>query len=93
MTKLETQAREHEQYDTTYNSTKTWLNDVSRRLQQCSDVTAERQVLEERQAQVVELQAEREQGGARVQGSVEQGERLYVSTSSEGRDIIRQQLR
>ena len=50
-------------------------------------------MLEERQAQVVELQAEREQCGARVQGSVEQGERLYVSTSSEGRDIIRQQLR
>ena len=91
--KWETSARDHEQYDVVYADTHAWLCDVSKRLQQCSDVTGERQVLEERQAQVQELQVEKEAGGARLQGAVEQGEKLYATTSSEGREIIRQQLR
>jgi len=37
--------------------------------------------------------AEKEQGTAKIHYAVESGEKLYPSTASEGRDIIRQELR
>lgn len=40
-----------------------------------------------------ELAAERDEGARMIPQTVENGERLYPNTSSEGRDIIRQELR
>lgn len=40
-----------------------------------------------------ELTAERDEGASMIHQTVESGERLYPNTASEGRDIIRQELR
>lgn len=40
-----------------------------------------------------ELVAEKDQGATKIHYTVECGEKLYPSTASEGRDIIRQELR
>ena len=52
-----------------------------------------RQVMEERQAQLTELVAEKEQGATRLHEAVAHSERLYPNTASEGREIVRQQIR
>ena len=40
-----------------------------------------------------ELTAERDEGASMIHQTTESGERLYPNTASEGRDIIRQELR
>ena len=78
---------------TQYSGAAKWLNDLSRRVQQCADVSGERQVVEERQAHLQEIMAEKEEGASKVHKALEMGEKLYPNTASEGREIIRQELR
>ena len=40
-----------------------------------------------------ELSAEKDEGTQNIHQTIESGERLYPSTASEGRDIIRQDIR
>ena len=42
---------------------------------------------------VQELSAEKDEGTHHIHQTIESGERLYPSTASEGRDIIRQDIR
>ena len=93
MQKWERLSSEHESYLSQYSGAAKWLNELSRRVQQCADVSGERKVVEERQAQLQEVMAEKEEGALRVNNALEAGEKLYPNTASEGREIIRQELR
>ena len=84
---------DHEEYETLFTNSLHWLNDVLRRLATCADVTGDKEAIEDKQIKIQELLVEKEQGGADIHRTIESGERLYPSTSAEGREIIRQQLR
>ena len=70
-----------------------WVDTLNRRLQVCGDMAGDKQDVEDRLTKLQELQAEKEQGAAKIHMTVESGEKLYPSTAAEGREIIRQELR
>lgn len=93
ISKWEDYVSEHQAYQTNFNSCSKWLNDLNLRLNQCSDTSGDKHIIEDRQARIQELLVEKEQGAAQVHQTIELGEKLYPNTATEGREIVRQELR
>ncbi|KAH9507324.1 hypothetical protein Btru_056910, partial [Bulinus truncatus] len=84
---------EHEVFEENYTQCMEWVDTLRKRLQVCSDLAGDKQDVEDRMLKLQELSAERDEGANHVHQTTEIGERLYPSTSSQGRDIIRQEIR
>ncbi|XP_025103982.1 nesprin-1-like isoform X4 [Pomacea canaliculata] len=84
---------DHLVYQNSYSHCLEWVATLRKRLQVCADLAGDKQDVEDRLIKLQELAAERDEGARLIPQTVENGERLYPNTSSEGRDIIRQELR
>lgn len=90
--KLEENILTHETYLTAAREASDWLRDVQHQLESCADVTGDKESLEEKLDTVNDLLASKEQGEEKFMLAKELGERLYPTTSKEGRELIRQEL-
>ena len=93
MKKWDSHASEHEAFDEAHTAANDCLKEVSSRLQQCDVTAGDRSSLEDAQQQLDELAAAKESGATRVHDATTRGERLLASTSSEGCEVVRLQLR
>ena len=84
---------DHGIYQNNYGQCVEWVATLHKRLQVCGDLAGDKQDVEDRLIKLQELTAERDEGTSMIHQTVESGERLYPNTASEGRDIIRQELR
>nr|KAG5692778.1 hypothetical protein BaRGS_009394 [Batillaria attramentaria] len=84
---------DHTIYQNNYAQCVEWVATLRKRLQICGDLAGDKQDVEDRLIKLQELMAERDEGASMIHQTVESGERLYPNTASEGRDIIRQELR
>ncbi|GFO48198.1 nesprin-1, partial [Plakobranchus ocellatus] len=91
--KWEDYVEEHQAFSTAHTQCMTWVDTLRRRLQVCSDLAGDKQDVEDRTLKLQELSAEKDEGTHNIHQTIESGERLYPSTASEGRDIIRQEIR
>ncbi|KAJ8309205.1 hypothetical protein KUTeg_014079 [Tegillarca granosa] len=91
--KLQDRCGEHEAYQENFTDCSNWINTLQRRLQVCANMAGDKDDVEDRLIKLQELIAEKEQGTNKIHFTVESGEKLYPSTASEGRDLIRQELR
>uniref|UniRef100_A0A2C9KCB0 Calponin-homology (CH) domain-containing protein n=1 Tax=Biomphalaria glabrata TaxID=6526 RepID=A0A2C9KCB0_BIOGL len=91
--KWEDYVEEHKVFEENYTQCIEWVDTLRKRLQVCSDLAGDKQDVEERIFKLQELSAERDEGANHVHQTTEIGERLYANTSSQGRDMIRQDIR
>ncbi|XP_076442566.1 muscle-specific protein 300 kDa-like isoform X3 [Babylonia areolata] len=84
---------DHTVYQNNYAQCAEWVATLRKRLQICGDLAGDKQDVEDRLIKLQELTAERDEGASMIHQTVESGERLFPNTASEGRDIIRQELR
>ncbi|XP_074648980.1 muscle-specific protein 300 kDa-like isoform X3 [Tubulanus polymorphus] len=93
ISKWENYSTEHENYDKTYDTTCTWLENMKERLKGCSEISGDKNVMENRQGKLQQLILERDSEIHQIHNTVEAGERLYPNTAAPGRETIRQDLR
>ncbi|KAK6181528.1 hypothetical protein SNE40_009363 [Patella caerulea] len=91
--KWEEMSDEHGRYEENYQACAEWLNTLQKRTDVCADLAGDKHDVEDRLVRLQQLAAEKDDDANRVHQTIESGEKLYSTTSSEGRDIIRQDLR
>ncbi|ESO86156.1 hypothetical protein LOTGIDRAFT_167389 [Lottia gigantea] len=91
--KWEELCEEHQVYEGNYEECAEWLNTLQKRTDICSDLAGDKHDVEDRLVRLHELSAEKDQEASKIHQTIESGEKLYSTTSSEGRDVIRQDLR
>ncbi|KAK7104412.1 hypothetical protein V1264_019133 [Littorina saxatilis] len=84
---------DHSVYHNNYAQCSEWVATLRKRLQICGDLAGDKHDVEDRLVKLQELTAERDEGASMIHQTAESGERLYPNTASEGRDIIRQEIR
>ncbi|XP_012271233.1 nesprin-1 isoform X8 [Orussus abietinus] len=91
--KCEQATADHAAYLERYKQCSEWLTSAQTRYQSCRDgVSGTRQELVSKLDTLKELLGQQPSATLLVNGTVDSGERLYPSTGTEGREIIRQQL-
>ncbi|XP_064624000.1 muscle-specific protein 300 kDa-like isoform X3 [Lineus longissimus] len=91
--KCEQNVSEHELYKESYSDCSSWLRNAKEKSKDCTDLSGSRAELDGKQDQVNELLRSKEVGFAKLNATVESGEKLYPNTASEGRETVRQELR
>ncbi|CAH1803094.1 unnamed protein product, partial [Owenia fusiformis] len=91
--KCETAVNEHQLYTENYSRCNSWLEGLQERLSECQDTGCTRKQLLAHQTTLQELVDEREGGLNKLNQTTESGEQLYPNTASEGREVIRHELR
>ncbi|CAL1544282.1 unnamed protein product [Lymnaea stagnalis] len=91
--KWEDYVEEHQAFKTNHEQCMEWVETLRKRLHVCADLAGDKQDVEDRMLKLQELSAERDEGANHIHQTTESGERLYPSTSSQGRDVIRQEIR
>ncbi|KAH3846187.1 muscle-specific protein 300 kDa-like isoform X2 [Dreissena polymorpha] len=84
---------EHQAYSTNYTKCTERLDTIQHRLEACAEMTDDRVDIEDGLRKLLMLDAEKEDCVKLIQHTVESGEKLHTSTSAEGKEIIRQELR
>lgn len=85
--------KEHCLFNERYNQFLDWITEVQDELKKYSEIVGDLTVLQNRQKHIRDLGDVRTRENARFESVIDLGEKLYVHTSPEGREIIRQQLR
>ena len=85
--------KEHNTFNVKYNQLLQWITDIQSELKKHSEIVGDLSVLQSRQKLIRDLADTRTKENARFESVVDLGEKLYVHTSPDGREIIRQQLR
>ncbi|XP_043257160.1 nesprin-1 isoform X11 [Colletes gigas] len=85
--------KEHNTFNAKYEQLLQWINDIQTELKRQSEIVGDLSVLQSRQKQIRDLSDTRTKENARFESVIDLGEKLYVHTSPDGREIIRQQLR
>nr|XP_034172930.1 nesprin-1 isoform X14 [Osmia lignaria] len=85
--------KEHHTFNTKYDQLLQWITDIQSELKKHSEIVGDLSVLQSRQKLVRDLGDTRTKENARFESVIDLGEKLYVHTSPDGREIIRQQLR
>ncbi|XP_071567068.1 muscle-specific protein 300 kDa isoform X8 [Temnothorax nylanderi] len=93
VTRYEQYVKEHNLFNEKYNHFLNWINEVQEELKKHSEIVGDLAVLQSRQKHIRDLGDVRTHENARFESVIDLGEKLYVHTSPEGREIIRQQLR
>ncbi|KAL0110413.1 hypothetical protein PUN28_013801 [Cardiocondyla obscurior] len=91
--RYEQYVKEHNLFNEKYNQFLSWINEVQNELKKHSEIVGDLAVLQSRQKQIRDLGDIRTRENARFESVIDLGEKLYVHTSPDGREIIRQQLR
>lgn len=85
--------KEHNTFNVKYSQLLQWITDIQSELKKHSEIVGDLSVLQSRQKQIRDLSDTRTKENARFESVIDLGEKLYVHTSPDGREIIRQQLR
>lgn len=85
--------KEHNTFNMKYNQLLQWITDIKSELKKHSEIVGDLSVLQSRQKLIRDLGDTRTKENARFESVIDLGEKLYVHTSPDGREIIRQQLR
>ena len=93
MTRWEGLATEHEEYDSSHAQANDLLKSLRSRLHQCHVTTGDRLTLEDAQQQLTEVLQEKEASVTCVHDATTRGEHLLATTSSEGCEVVRLQVR
>ncbi|ERL91661.1 hypothetical protein D910_08989, partial [Dendroctonus ponderosae] len=93
ISRYESFAKDHAEFNSEYSAFLQWLSDKEEKLQELCHIVGDLNVLQRRQVEVRNLLDEKNRRSADFENLVEKGEKLYVHTSPDGREIIRQQLR
>lgn len=91
--RYEQYVKEHNLFNEKYNQFLNWINEVQDELRKHSEIVGDLAVLQSRQKRIRDLGDVRTRENARFESVIDLGEKLYVHTSPDGREIIRQQLR
>jgi len=85
--------KEHSLFNERYNQFLDWITEVQDELKKYSEIVGDLAVLQSRQKHIRNLSDVRTRENVRFESIIDLGEKLYVHTSPDGREIIRQQLR
>lgn len=85
--------KEHSAFNERYNQFEKWVNDVRAELKKHKEIVGDLSVLQNRQKHIRNLCDTRTKENARFESVIDLGEKLYVHTSPDGREIIRQKLK
>ncbi|XP_018395829.1 PREDICTED: nesprin-1 isoform X2 [Cyphomyrmex costatus] len=91
--RYEQYVKEHNLFNEKYNQFLNWIKEVQDELKKYSEIVGDLAVLQSRQKHIRDLGDVRTRENARFESVIDLGEKLYVHTSPDGREIIRQQLR
>lgn len=93
MGRYENYSKEHAAFNTDYDVFKNQLQALIDELQANSEIVGDLSILQDRQNKIREIANRRIQDASTFESLIDRGEKLYVHTSPDGREIIRQQLR
>ncbi|KAF7272974.1 hypothetical protein GWI33_014281 [Rhynchophorus ferrugineus] len=85
--------KDHSDFNHEYKEFLNWLSDKEEELQGLCHIVGDLNVLQARQNDVRNLFDEKNRKAIEFENLIDKGEKLYVHTSPDGREIIRQQLR
>ncbi|XP_054006700.1 muscle-specific protein 300 kDa isoform X2 [Hylaeus anthracinus] len=85
--------KEHNAFNVKYTQLLEWIEEIRSELKRQSEIVGDLSVLQSRQKRIRDLGDTRTKENARFESVIDLGEKLYVHTSPDGREIIRQQLR
>ncbi|XP_044734627.1 nesprin-1 [Chrysoperla carnea] len=85
--------KEHKAFNDSYATFIEWLSTQEKNLSELSQIVGDLTVLQDRQKSIRDLIELRNKESAKFDALIDQGEKLYVHTSPDGREIIRQQLK
>ncbi|KAJ8309206.1 hypothetical protein KUTeg_014080 [Tegillarca granosa] len=91
--KCEQNVADHKFYKDKHAECTHWLAKAKDKYATSSDLTGSRVELEDRLEKIQELSVDRDAGFAKLNQVVEAGEKLYPNCSTEGREVVRQELR
>ncbi|KAG7206621.1 hypothetical protein KM043_000301 [Ampulex compressa] len=86
-------AKEHAAFDAKYEEFAAWIAEARAELVRHSEIVGDLAILQSRQRRMREVADARTRENARFESVVDLGEKLYVHTSPEGREIVRQRLK
>ncbi|XP_029680499.1 nesprin-1 isoform X2 [Formica exsecta] len=93
ITRYEQYMKEHSLFNERYNQFVDWITEVQGELKKYSEIVGDLAILQSRQKHIRDLSDVRTRENVRFESIIDLGEKLYVHTSPDGREIIRQQLR
>lgn len=76
-----------------YSEAFKWVKNAQTKFAACTDLSSSRDDLQTKQNSVQELLQTKEAGFVKLSAAIESGEKLYPNTATEGREVLRQQLR
>ncbi|XP_034936487.1 nesprin-1 isoform X11 [Chelonus insularis] len=85
--------KEHSTFNERYNDFLNWMKNVQDELNKHREIVGDLNVLQNRQKCIRDLVDIRTKENPRFEFIIDLGEKLYIHTSPEGREIVRQQLR
>lgn len=91
--RYEQYVKEHNLFNEKYNQFLNWIQEIQEELKKHSEIVGDMTVLQSRLKHIRDLGDVRTRENARFESVIDLGEKLYVHTSPDGREIIRQQLR
>ncbi|KAL1139461.1 hypothetical protein AAG570_006445 [Ranatra chinensis] len=91
--RYEQYVKEHAEFDSSYESFLEWLKTNQENLNNHSEIVGDLSVLQDRQKKIRDISDLRTKECVKFDSLIDKGEKLYVHTSPDGREIIRQQLR
>lgn len=91
--RYEQYVKEHALFNERYGQFLEWITEVQGELTRYSEIVGDLAVLQSRQKKIRDLGDVRTRENARFESVIDLGEKLYVHTSPDGRETIRQQLR
>lgn len=91
--RYEIYTKDHKTFNDEYDQFKNHLNEAIDNLRENSEIVGDLAILQTRQNAIRDISERRINDASLFENIIDRGEKLYVHTSPEGREIIRQQLR
>lgn len=91
--RYENYTKDHKNFNDEYDQFRAHLQNANKELKAHSEIVGDLGVLQTRQTAIRNLAEQRINDASIFENIIDHGEKLYVHTSPEGREIIRQQLR
>jgi nesprin-1 len=93
ITRYQQYVKEHQDFNCNYTNFTKKMEDLAERLDSCREIVGDYKILQERRANLERLQDERLELDKCADALVDMGEKLYVHTGPDGREMLRVQLK
>ena len=93
ITRYQQYVKEHKDFNCNYTNFTKKMEDLAERLDSCREIVGDYKILQERRANLERLQDERLELDKCADALVDMGEKLYVHTGPDGREMLRVQLK